>query len=177
MSVDGTALTVRPIEADDIDRLERMFGQLSRESVYYRFFAPIHTLPRSSLTYFAGVDHCRRDALVALDGDEIVAVARYDAMGDDDDAEIAVTVVDAWQHRGIGRRLTTQLRRTGARARRRRVRRGGAAGEPRGTAAVALHRARRERALHERHLRSALAPAEGRRAGLRPQANAFSFCV
>ena len=36
--------------------------------------------PRSALLRLADVDHVRRDALVALDGDEIVAVARYDAV-------------------------------------------------------------------------------------------------
>ena len=34
--------------------------------------------PRAALLRLADVDHGRRDALVALDGDEIVAVARYD---------------------------------------------------------------------------------------------------
>ena len=34
--------------------------------------------PRAALLWLADVDHGRRDALVALDGDEIVAVARYD---------------------------------------------------------------------------------------------------
>ena len=37
-----------------------------------------------------------------LHGDEIVAVARYDGRPGSADAEIAVTVEDAWQHQGIG---------------------------------------------------------------------------
>jgi len=121
MCVAGTALRVRPLETTDVHRLERMFGRLSRESVRLRFFSPIPRLMGATLLRLADVDHCRRDALVALDGDEIVAVARYSALAGTTrsgtrDAEIAVTVEDAWQRRGLGRRLTHCLARL-ARAR------------------------------------------------------------
>ncbi len=51
---------------------------------------------------------------MALDGDEIVAVARYDGrVGEDrrasNQAEIAMTVEDAWQRRGLGKRLAVRL--------------------------------------------------------------------
>jgi GNAT superfamily N-acetyltransferase len=113
---DGTVLIVRPIQLLDVGRLERMFTRLSRESVRFRFFSPLPRLPRATLLRLAEVDHCRRDALVALAGDEIVAVARYSGLSDRDpsgewDAEVAVTVEDAWQHRGVGRRLTRRLAR------------------------------------------------------------------
>lgn len=109
--------TVRPIEVSDADRLARMFGRLSRESIYYRFFSPVPRLSTSVLLRLADVDHCHRDALVALEGDEIVAVARYDGLmvpSDSDrpvsyEAEIAVTVEDARQRNGIGYELTQQL--------------------------------------------------------------------
>jgi L-amino acid N-acyltransferase YncA len=61
------------------------------------------------LLRLADVDHGRRDALVALDGDEIVAVARYDGRPGSRQAEIAITVEDAWQHRGVGKRLAARL--------------------------------------------------------------------
>ena len=48
---------------------------------------------------------------MALDGDEIVAVARYDGRAGRNTAEIAVTVEDAWQHPGVGQRLTKRLAR------------------------------------------------------------------
>jgi GNAT superfamily N-acetyltransferase len=113
-AADGATLVVRPIEITDVDRLVRMFGRLSRESIYFRFFSPIRRLPSAALLRLANVDHRRRDALVALDGDEIVAVTRYDGMRGPDrstlpEAEIAVTVDDAWQHLGVGESLTRQL--------------------------------------------------------------------
>jgi GNAT superfamily N-acetyltransferase len=114
LCVDGTALTIRPIEITDLDRLARMARRLSPASVYFRFFAPIRRLQWSTLLRLADVDHWRRDALVALDGDEIVAVARYDRLADAAgsearDAEMAITVEDAWQHRGLGRQLARRL--------------------------------------------------------------------
>ena len=114
MRVDDIELTVRPIAIDDVERLARLFTRLSPSSVHFRFFSPIARPPRAALLRLADVDHGRRDALVALDGDEIVAVARYDGRPDDSpgashQAEIALTVEDAWQHRGLGKRLARRL--------------------------------------------------------------------
>lgn len=111
MQVGDTTLLVRPIALPDVERLSRMFDRLSPTTVYRRFFSPIQKPPRSALLWLANVDHERREALVALDGDEIVAVARYDGStaGDPATAEIAVTVEDAWQHQGLGKRLARRL--------------------------------------------------------------------
>jgi ribosomal protein S18 acetylase RimI-like enzyme len=109
MKVGDRELAVREIRLDDVDRLQRMFTRLSADTVYHRFFSPVVEPRRSALIWLTAVDHDRRDALVALDGDEIVAVARYDAGPEAGTAEVAVTVEDAWQHQGIGRRLTARL--------------------------------------------------------------------
>jgi GNAT superfamily N-acetyltransferase len=106
---DGTLLNVRPIACDDTDRLKRLFGRLSPRSIQLRFFAPIRRLSSAQLARLVDVDHECRDALVALSNDEIVAVARYDGCCGSGEAEIAVTVEDSWQHRGIGKRLTRNL--------------------------------------------------------------------
>jgi GNAT superfamily N-acetyltransferase len=107
--VDGHDLAVRPIAITDVERLARLFGRLSPATVRFRFFSPVTRPSRAGLLWLAHVDHQARDALVALDGDEIVAVARYDARPGRDEAEIALTVEDAWQHRGLGRALGTRL--------------------------------------------------------------------
>ena len=93
----------------DVDRLERMFFRLSPDDRVPRFFSPIHEPSQRMLMWLTNVDHDRREALVAVDGDEIVAVARYDGRPGATEAEIAVTVEDAWQHRGIGQRLARRL--------------------------------------------------------------------
>jgi GNAT superfamily N-acetyltransferase len=106
---DGAVLAVRPIEGDDVERLRRMFYRLSPTTVYRRYFSPIPKPSSKMLHWLANVDHDCREALVALDGDEIVAVARYDGTPGCTAAEIAVTVEDAWQHRGIGLKLSRRL--------------------------------------------------------------------
>jgi len=111
MCIGDRSLTVREITIEDTDRLGRMFTRLSPDSVYHRFFSPIHRPSRTALLWLTSVDHSRRDALVALDGDEIVAVARYDGRAGQTAAEIAVTVEDSWQRLGVGQRLTKRLAR------------------------------------------------------------------
>lgn len=111
MQIDDTAFTIRSIEAGDVDDLARMFARLSRESIYFRFFSPLPRVPDTVLRRMAGVDHCRRDALVAFHGDESVAIASYDTLpnGTSREAEIAVVVDDAWQRRGVALQLMCHL--------------------------------------------------------------------
>lgn len=106
---DGSTVVVRPIAPPDAARLRRMFERLSPETVYRRFFSPVVRPSPRALIHLATVDHDRREALVALSGDEIVGVARYDRQPGGDAAEIAVTIEDAWQHRGLGSRLARRL--------------------------------------------------------------------
>jgi GNAT superfamily N-acetyltransferase len=111
-------LTVRPIEADDAGRMPRLFSRLSADTIYRRFFAPLPSLSAHTLRQLMDVDHHDREALVALDGDEIVAVARWArAVHDGAEAEVAVVVEDAWQHLGLGRALTRALVERARRAR------------------------------------------------------------
>jgi GNAT superfamily N-acetyltransferase len=70
---------------------------------------PTPRLSDRTLAYLADVDHVDREALVALAGDEIIAVARYHRMPDTVEAEIAIVVEDAWQRRGLGRILLERL--------------------------------------------------------------------
>jgi len=103
-------LRVRPIDPEDVDRLERFFYRLSPETIYRRFFTLFPAPRPGALRHLATVDHDDREALVVLDGDEIVAVARWDRLTHHSaDAELAVTVEDAWQHRGLGRALVRML--------------------------------------------------------------------
>ncbi len=100
------AISYRPIQADDIGRLRRMFERCSRMTVYRRFFClypdavPDRVLQR--LTY---VDYVNRHAVVAVVGDEVVGIASFDKVGAGDEADSAVCVEDAWQRCGVGRHL------------------------------------------------------------------------
>lgn len=101
-----TAPALRIIQTTDDVRLERLFYRLSPESVYRRFFTLYTTPPCGIMRKLADLDHDSRDAMVAVVDDEIVAVARYAAVGPHE-AEVAVLVEDAWQGHGLGPRLLT----------------------------------------------------------------------
>jgi hypothetical protein len=110
MAIDGTPLRVRPITHDDRDELVRLFARLSPRSSQLRFFSPIRELSDAQMLRLIDVDHECRDALVALnDADEIIAEARYDGECGSGEAEIALTVEDVWQHRGVGIGLARRL--------------------------------------------------------------------
>jgi GNAT superfamily N-acetyltransferase len=112
---DGSVVAIRPIEPADAYPLLRMFGRLSPESIYHRFFSPMPRPRRAALLHLAGLDHVLHEALVATTGHEIVAVARFDARRGETDAEVAVIVDDEWQDRGLGTRMLRRLARVGAR--------------------------------------------------------------
>lgn len=101
---------IRPIEPADAERLERMFHRLSTDTVYRRFFTLFDQPRPASLTHLATVDHGRREAVVAVVDDEVIGVARYDRFAADPArAEIAVTVEDAWQRKGVASTLLGEL--------------------------------------------------------------------
>jgi len=102
---------LRPLTADDKERLVRLYHRASRETLYRRFFAaPPPEPPEFILDWLVTVDHTMREAVAAVQGDEIVGVARFDRDLDDPSrAEFAVTVEDALQRRGVGRLLMTEL--------------------------------------------------------------------
>jgi nucleotide-binding universal stress UspA family protein len=120
---DGSHVVLRPIEPDDKALLAAAFDRLSDDSRYRRFFTSIDELSPRLLAYLTEVDHHHHEAIVAVDptSGEALGVARYIRTDlESDVAEVAVTVVDDWQGRGLGRAL---LERLAARARQEGVRR------------------------------------------------------
>jgi GNAT superfamily N-acetyltransferase len=127
---DGAEIVVRPIEPEDLHELSLGFGRLGALSRFRRFRQRIDRLTYEQLVALTDVDHESHEALVAIDAatGEGVGVARYVRVPDDPTrAEVACTVVDPWQHRGVGSALAERL---AARAR--------AAGIERCTALVVL---------------------------------------
>lgn len=101
---DETMVLVRAVEPSDKNLIRAGFDRLGDESRYRRFLAPTAELTEPMLRYLTEVDHHDHEALVALDPDsgEGVGIARFVRTGPRNNAEVAVTVVDDWQGRGLG---------------------------------------------------------------------------
>ena len=99
---DGGTVLIRPIRPADGPALARFHSRLSPESIYLRYFSPHPRLSEAEIAFLTGVDYRWRMALVAVLGNELVAVARYEGKEGTTDAEVAFLVEDAHHGRGIG---------------------------------------------------------------------------
>lgn len=106
--VGGRRVHLRLLQQDDAELIRRFYRRLSSETIYRRFLSPIQLNNESLLRRLVDVDHCRRDALIALDELGIAGVARYGS-GPGDSHEVAVVVADEWQRRGLGKLLLRRL--------------------------------------------------------------------
>ena len=106
---DGTAVTVRTISTSDEERLVRFHESLSPETTRMRFFSVHPHLSNLETARFTDVDHYDREAWVALIGDDIIGVGRYERLANREDAEVAFVVADRWQGLGVGPILLNQL--------------------------------------------------------------------
>jgi GNAT superfamily N-acetyltransferase len=90
-------------------QLRRFFFRLSPESLYRRFHSPITRPEQAQPQRLLHLDHHDREAVVAVDGGEIVGVARYARQRGADVAEVAVVVADDWQGQGLATRMLSAL--------------------------------------------------------------------
>jgi acetyl coenzyme A synthetase (ADP forming)-like protein len=105
---DGGTVRLRPVRAADDAQLLSLYQRLSDESIYLRFFSPVPRPTAAQLERLTNVDYDHTFALVAQLGDELVAIARYDRVSDDE-AEVAFTVEDDQQGRGLGTLMLEHL--------------------------------------------------------------------
>jgi acyl-CoA synthetase (NDP forming)/GNAT superfamily N-acetyltransferase len=123
---DGRVAHLRPITPEDQDLLVEFYGQVSAQSKYLRFFAPMPTLSERDVARFTRVDHHDRVALVLTVAQKIIAVGRFDRLPESEsrartgsrgrppvEAEVAFLVQDAHQGRGIAQLLLEHLAQAG----------------------------------------------------------------
>ena len=114
---DGAHLWIRAIRPDDEPRLVDLYGRLSQNTAYQRFFTVMKRLPPDWAHFFANVDYRRRMAVVAEREHEgrveLIGVGRYEASDEEAAAEVAFVVQDGWQGRGLGAILLDDITRAG----------------------------------------------------------------
>lgn len=110
------SVRVRAIRPTDRAALASAFGRLSPETVYSRFLRFRKDLTPGELTSLTDVDFESHVALVAVVGaggeERIVGSGRYlvvESSGAPRTAELALTVADEYQGRGIGSALLERL--------------------------------------------------------------------
>lgn len=105
---DGATLRLRPPLDADAEAMLDFFSRLSDRSRYLRFHG-FPALGQKLVTPFVDPDWDERGALIGCFEGRIVALANYARLRDRRAAEVAFTVDDEYQGRGIGTRLLEQL--------------------------------------------------------------------
>ena len=105
---DGSVARIRPLTSNDAAAWRAFYSRLSTRSVYRRFLGH-HARPSDKeVAYSLAVDYEDRMAFVIEQHDAIVGIGRYDRT-DESSAEVAFTVTDDYQGKGVGTLLLEYL--------------------------------------------------------------------
>lgn len=114
---DGSEIQFRPIHPTDVPRMRGHFYGLSQQAIYNRFMRAVKDgiVPRRQIENFVYIDHrndvCIVGVLPESFGEQIIAIGSYYLEPKTNRAEVAFTVDDRWQQRGIGTFLLKHLMR------------------------------------------------------------------
>ena len=109
----GDRVLIRPIHKDDVEMERRFIEALSPQSRRFRFLDTLNSPSDALLEKLTTLNPLTDVAYVAVVEDGArefeVGVARFSAQTDGKDCEFAVTVLDAWQNKGLGTLLMKYL--------------------------------------------------------------------
>lgn len=113
LSADGTAVRIRPLRPDDLDREMRFVAGLSEQTLYLRLQYTARELTRDDAVRLLDLDYRDTIAFGALVDQPpvqtLIGVSRYARIADTEQAECAIVVADNWQGRGLGTELMRSL--------------------------------------------------------------------
>lgn len=102
----GLELHVRPTAKEDEPAIRAFFGALAHDDLRFRFLSPLPRLDDSLYELLINVDHIRTEDFLAFadkDGERrLVASAMLSCDPDTKKAEVAISVLPAYRHKGIG---------------------------------------------------------------------------
>ncbi|MEZ5045202.1 MAG: GNAT family N-acetyltransferase [Saprospiraceae bacterium] len=106
----GKKALLRPIRPEDEPLEAGMFGQLSKRSIYMRFFGFVPHVSHELLTRFTQIDYDREMAIIAEVEEngkkKMAGVVRIISDPWKETAEYAIVVADPWQALGLGDVMT-----------------------------------------------------------------------
>ena len=109
----GQAVTLRPLQRDDVDIESAFLNALSSESRHNRLLGGMIRITREYLEKLTTVDFSKDVALAATvmldDRETLIGVARYVRTADTHACEFAIVIADDWQGKSIGKRLMQKL--------------------------------------------------------------------
>jgi acyl-CoA hydrolase/GNAT superfamily N-acetyltransferase len=102
---DNLQVKFRAIKPSDEDRMRRLFYRFSDKAIYYRYFAPIKTMPHAKMQEYVNVDYRDSLSIVGLVGEHdqqnLIAEARFVRYKDKPVADVAFVVDEAYQGKGL----------------------------------------------------------------------------
>lgn len=106
---DGTLVVLRPIHWTDDKNFEEAKEMVSSESLYQRFLGFVN-IDDEMIARFTQLDYRKEMAIIAEvkngEDKQMIAVARI-APYDEEKAEFAIIITDAWQGKGLGKIMTS----------------------------------------------------------------------
>ena len=110
---DGEEIFFRPVKISDEPLLKEFFYSLSPQTMFRRFISTRRDMPHERLQEFVVVNYAEEvsiQAVILKDAkEEIVGIGRFYLDENTHTAEVAFTVKDAFQNRGIGTELLDYL--------------------------------------------------------------------
>ncbi|OPY86261.1 MAG: Acetyltransferase Pat [Smithella sp. PtaU1.Bin162] len=102
---DGTKVFFRAIKPSDEESMRRLFYRFSDDTVFYRYFSPIKTMPHSKMQEYVNVDYRRDMSIVGIlekpGAERIIAEGRYSRQPDSSFADTAFVVDEKFKSKGI----------------------------------------------------------------------------
>ena len=110
---DGTKIVIRPVTKLDAARERAFIEALSPQARRFRFLGQVARPSSELITQFTDIDYNHDVAFAAIEpddaGEKFLGVSRYGTTQGGTSCECAVTVLDAWHHRGLGTLLMKHL--------------------------------------------------------------------